>query len=120
MKNIYLFSFLLFFAIEQSFAQRNNKSHLTDDSTYLFADLPLEELMKIKITTASTISQNENSAAATTIVITEKQINIRGYQTLLDVLRDLPDFKVDDNSSSSSGNTITIRGINGQYKFITN
>ena len=118
MKNIYLFIVALFCTIGSASAQKTDKSASSNDSIYLFADLPLEELMKIKITTASKISQNANTAAATTIVITEKQIAIRGYQTLVDVLRDLPDFKIDDNASSSSGNTITIRGITGQDKFI--
>lgn len=88
------------------------------DSSDIFLELSLEDLMQVNVTTASKMSQNANKVPATMIVVTEEQITTRGYQTLLDVLRDLPDFKVDENSSEVTSNTITIRGIIGQDKFI--
>jgi len=86
------------------------------DSTNLFG-LTIQELLNLKITTASKTEQKAGNAPATIVVVTEEQISVRGYQSLLDVLRDLPDFKVDENCSSE-GNRITVRGISGQEKFI--
>ena len=53
-------------------------------------DLSLEELMDIKVTTATRTSQKIAEAPATMNVITAKQIKERGYQQLEDALRDIP------------------------------
>jgi outer membrane receptor for ferrienterochelin and colicin len=81
-------------------------------------ELSLKDLLNLKITTASKISQESDKAAATVIVITAEQIKIRGYQSLLDVLQDLPDMKVDDKLYTLALNNFTMRGIPGQDKFI--
>jgi outer membrane receptor for ferrienterochelin and colicin len=52
--------------------------------------LSLEELMNIKVVTASGSEQPINEAPSTMIVITEQQIQERGYEQLDDVLRDIP------------------------------
>ena len=80
--------------------------------------LSLKDLLNTKITTASKNSEELDKAAATVIVITEDQIRTRGYQSLLDVLQDLPDVKVDDKLYMFSLNNITMRGVPGQDKFI--
>ena len=59
------------------------------------ADLSLEELMEIEITTASLTTETVGNAPARVEVITAAQIERRGYTSLVDVLKDLPDFKVD-------------------------
>ncbi|HSA04931.1 MAG TPA: TonB-dependent receptor plug domain-containing protein, partial [Tenuifilaceae bacterium] len=53
-------------------------------------NLSLEELMSIKITTASNVSEKLNDAPATIIVLTQKQILDMGYIKLSDILDDLP------------------------------
>lgn len=80
--------------------------------------LSLEELMNINVTTPTLSAQKSGQSPATVIVITEDQINQRGYQTLADVLRDLPEFKVDDKSDPQFYNNISARGINRQDKFV--
>src|SRR5215217_7340509 len=59
------------------------------------AQLSLEELMALKISTASLIPENQSDAPARVQVIPAAQIQRRGYRSLLDVLKDLPEFKVD-------------------------
>ena len=81
-------------------------------------NLTLKDLLNVKITTASKTSQELDKAPATVIVITEEQIKMRGYQSLLDVLKDLPDMKVDDKLYTFSLNNFTMRGVPGQDKFI--
>ena len=52
--------------------------------------LTLEELMDVKVTTATRTSQKITDAPATMNVITARQIKERGYQQLEDALRDIP------------------------------
>jgi outer membrane receptor for ferrienterochelin and colicin len=81
-------------------------------------ELSLKDLLNVKISTASKTSQELDKAPATVIVITDEQIKMRGYQSLSDVLQDLPDMKVDDKLYTLSLNNFTMRGIPGQDKFI--
>lgn len=90
----------------------------TDANKVDLTELSLEQLHNIKITSASKIRQEAGQAPATVVVITEEQIRIRGYRSLLDVLMDLPDFKIDDKVYSINRNRFTLRGIEGQEKFV--
>ena len=81
-------------------------------------ELSLKDLLNVKITTASKTSQESDKAPATVIVITADQIKMRGYQSLADVLQDIPDMKVDDKLYTLALNNFTVRGIPGQDKFI--
>ncbi|MFC2104808.1 TonB-dependent receptor plug domain-containing protein, partial [Bacteroidota bacterium] len=81
--------------------------------------MSLKELMNIEImTTSRTQKQESEKAPATVVVITTEQIEARCYQSLLDVLYDLPDIKVDYGVDPRWMNDITIRGIRGMDKFI--
>jgi outer membrane receptor protein involved in Fe transport len=55
----------------------------------------IEDLMNVLVTTASRGPEGIGSAPARVQVVTAAQIERRGYRSLLDVLKDLPDFKVD-------------------------
>jgi outer membrane receptor for ferrienterochelin and colicin len=81
-------------------------------------ELSLDELQNVTIVTASKNAMQAGQAPATAYVVTEEQIRIRGYRSLLDILLDAPDFKVDDRVYSLNRNIITMRGIDGQEKFI--
>lgn len=70
-------------------------------SDFMF-EMTLEELLQVEVTTASNRAEKLNRAPATIIVITEQEINERGYLELFDVLNDLPGFDLsrafgDDN-----------------------
>jgi len=80
--------------------------------------LTLKELLNVKITTASKTLQSIDLASAVVRVITRDQIRSRGYQSLLDVLYDLPDFKVDDKMYSGMRNSLTVRGTQGSEKIL--
>ena len=65
-------------------------------------ELSLEELLSVEVVSASNKAELLNRAPATVIVITEEEINERGYFELYDVLNDLPGFDMsrafgDDN-----------------------
>lgn len=77
----------------------------------LFMDIPF-------IVTASMIAQPLQEAPATVHVVTRKQIKERGYNNLLDLLKELPGVDVQDRCCEETYNEIRIRGINKQEKFI--
>src|ERR1700730_9549294 len=80
--------------------------------------LSLKELLNVKVTTASKTLQDFGVVPASIILITREQIKNRGYQSLLDVMYDLPDVKVDDKIYSGIRNTFTIRGTQGEEKLV--
>jgi outer membrane receptor for ferrienterochelin and colicins len=61
-----------------------------NDSLNKLLDLSLEELMNIKVVTASGYLQSIAEAPSTITVITAQQISDRGYEQLEDALRDIP------------------------------
>lgn len=81
-------------------------------------DYSLEELLKLRVVTASKVEEGVTTAPGDILVITRKQIIERGYRNLEDVLRDLPSVDVQTHSSSTSYNNIALRGIFGNSKFI--
>lgn len=81
-------------------------------------EMSLKDLLNVKVTTASKSLQDIGIAPATITVITKEQIRMRGYQSLLDLIYDLPDVKVDDKIYSGIRNSFTVRGIQGSEKFI--
>ncbi|MFA5420073.1 MAG: TonB-dependent receptor plug domain-containing protein, partial [Bacteroidales bacterium] len=56
-------------------------------------ELDLQQLSKLKITSASKVVQNIGDVPSTVYVITKDQIRENGYFTLEDVLSDLPGFQ---------------------------
>ncbi len=55
-------------------------------------NMSLEDLLNMKITTASNTGEKLSKAPATIMVITEQDIQKRGYTEIYDVLNDLPGF----------------------------
>ncbi|GAB3911291.1 TonB-dependent receptor plug domain-containing protein [Mucilaginibacter boryungensis] len=105
----FCFSFLLLLVYTTGYGQH--------DTTKL-EDLSLKGLLDVKVVTASKTSQNSGTAPATVTVVSKDQIRTRGYQSLLDLIVDLPDMKLDDKIYPGSGNSITVRGIQGQQNFV--
>jgi iron complex outermembrane receptor protein len=78
---------LLFFLSEPLFLFAQNDSVPAMDT---LLQLSLEQLMNIKVVTASGFLQTTAEAPSTITVITAKQIEERGYEQLEDALRDIP------------------------------
>ena len=113
MKNptsLFLCLLLMFFVIQ---ARAQSDSTIVD-----ITELSLSDLQNVKIVTANKTLMAADQVSATAYVITEEQIRIRGYRSLLDVLADVPDIKIDDKIYSLNRNIITLRGIDGQDKFL--
>lgn len=94
--------------IEDSLKMRNDLSNLS-----------IEELGNIEIISTSRASTEPVSySAANVFVVTAQQIDERGYTSLLEVLSDLPDIKIDRMNDPRWVNDVTIRGVRGSDKFI--
>jgi outer membrane cobalamin receptor len=78
----------------------------------------LEELMRIQITTASRATEELADAPARVEVVTAAQIQRRGYRSLSDVLKDLPDFKVDLAGNWDFPAELTVQGVRGATRVI--
>ncbi len=93
-------------------------AHAGEESFEMILELPLSALMKLEVTTPSSTRQKLEDAPGTIIVITQQQIEERGYVNLLDLLQDLPGIDVNQKSIEEFYNQVTIRGNVGNNKFI--
>jgi outer membrane cobalamin receptor len=82
------------------------------------ADATLDDLMRLSVTTASRTSESLLDAPARMQVITDHQIRRRGYRSLGDVLKDLPDFKVDFGGDPDYPVQLTVQGTTGARNVI--
>ncbi len=89
------------------------------DSTRIsFLEMSLEELMDLKVVSASRMEEKTSDAPATIHLITDDQIRTRGYMNLEEVLEDIPEIEIQKKASVEYSNYFTIRGIDGSEKFI--
>lgn len=110
-KTLLVLAIVVFQSVNLAFSQ--------DTDTDALLDMSLEELMNLEVyTTSRTQSQESKTAPATVRVITEEQIQLRGYQSLLDIFYDMPEVKVDFGVDPRWMNDITMRGIRGMDKFV--
>jgi outer membrane receptor for ferrienterochelin and colicins len=86
--------------------------HAQDTSKVNLAGMSLEDLMNIKVVSASGAAQTINDAPSTIRVITAQQIEERGYEHLADVLRDLEGVDL-IHASGYLPNVIYFRGLYG-------
>ncbi len=68
--------------------------------------------------TTRNMTEQADKAPATVWVVTDEQIALRNYQSLLEVLYDIPDLKVDYAVDPRWSHDVSIRGIRGMDRFI--
>ena len=78
----------------------------------------VESSLNRKTFTASQIEQYASEAPATVYVVTRQQIQNRGYESLLDVLDDIPEVEIHRYGSPEFNQHITLRGVAGNEKFL--
>jgi outer membrane receptor protein involved in Fe transport len=78
----------------------------------------IEDLMNILVTTASKGAEGIAAAPARVQVVNAAQIERRGYRSLLDVLKDLPDFKVDVAGDQDYPAEVTVMGTRGTSRLV--
>lgn len=72
-------------------------------------DLPIEELMNLKITTASKKSETLKEIPASVVIITRRDIERYGYVTLEEIFQNIPGFYI-VNNMGFLGSSIGVRG----------
>jgi outer membrane receptor for ferrienterochelin and colicin len=82
------------------------------------AQRTLEDLLNITITTATRTAEGLADAPARVQVVTAAQIQRRGYRSLSDVLKDLPDFKVDLAGNWDFPAEVTVQGVRGAARIV--
>ena len=80
------------------------------DSTQDFTKMSIEDLMKIKVTSASKKSQPLDSAPAAISVITQNDIHRSGARTIVEALRLIPGVEI--GRYTQNYYAVTIRGFN--------
>lgn len=111
------FLFLLFL-VYGTYAQKRKSEPINKEIDYLF-DLELEELFNLEVSGSSRIlKKSAAKAPAQVLIITKKQIENRGYLSLIELLEDLPGFKVDRLADPRYLNDVSIRGLRYSDKFI--
>ncbi len=78
----------------------------------------LEDLMSVTITTATRSAEGLAQAPALVRVVTEQQIERRGYRSLADILKDVPEFKVDIAGDQDYPTELTVQGTRGASRVI--
>jgi outer membrane cobalamin receptor len=84
----FVFPLLIYFSADAQQILKHDKKDTVPVGNLV--DLSLEQLMNIKVVTASGYPQTATEAPSTITVITAKQIAERGYLRLEDALRDVP------------------------------
>ncbi len=83
-----------------------------------WADLSLEQLLRLRVTAASRTAEKASEAPATVYVISRHDIRARGYSTLVDVLKDLPGMETVEQYYSEQGTLVPVRGVVGNNKIV--
>ena len=78
----------------------------------------VESLLNRKTTTAAQIEQFASEAPATVYVISKEQIQNRGYESLLDILDDIPEVEIQRLGNPEFNQHISFRGVAGNEKFL--
>ncbi len=90
-----------------------------EDSTFRWNQLGNKDLIQHppkenqKIYAANRIPEHSDELPVRTYIITNEEINLNGYTTLVDVLKTLPGFRTSQPSSALYGETFTMRGLFG-------
>jgi len=115
MKELFFVLTLTFlcFIIKPVYAQEDSLQ--TEKSLF---DMSLEELMNVRVVTASKVSEKASTAPATVYVVTRQQIDGRNYSCLRDLLEDIPQVEVQRNAGTSLGDIYTMNGMTGNEKFV--
>ena len=92
----------------------DESSQLVDEDEWIF-DLPLEELVNVKIVSAAKTSEKIEEIPASVVLITREEIEYFGYATLTELLEHIPGlYQIDDYQEGSKF------GVRGFWSGVTN
>jgi outer membrane receptor protein involved in Fe transport len=94
---------------------------ITPEDEAFYGSMSLEALLAVRpwsVTTASKREQDSMTAPGTVFVVTKEDILLRGYASIVDVLRDLPGMEVAEYANKSIGSQVAVRGLLGNHKIV--
>ncbi len=83
-----------------------------------FFQATLGDILDTPLLAASYAPERPSDAAATAYVVTGETIRKRGYETLVDLLDDMPQFQVQRNSDVRRLNLLSVRGIPNNERLV--
>ena len=97
-----------------------NNSYSQDIEKYF--KMNIEDLMNVKIITASRSAKSIKELPSTVHIITREEILNNNYSTLVDALKDIPSIKVSQPGTGSHGEKYVMRGLwgNNYAKILVN
>ena len=78
----------------------------------------LDARINKKVISASLLEQFASEAPAKVYVIGKEQIKNRGYESLIDILEDIPEVEIQGLANPEFNNHISFRGVAGNEKFL--
>jgi iron complex outermembrane receptor protein len=96
-----------------AFAKQTSPAQQEDEAPEL-GELSLEELMEVKVATATAAVQSIGEAPSTVFVFTEATLRLRGYTDLSQLLEDLPELQVHYHAEPEWNELVGVRGILGR------
>jgi len=102
---VFLTIFLLFSSLSAQETTRKKSP------VHMLISMNLEDLMKIKVSSATLFREELENTPATMYVITKEDIARKGFRSLVDVLNSIPGIKLDRYSGPVSIHEFTIRGL---------
>ena len=117
--SLMFFQCIWLFAFTQPDTIPNNKNLFALTADDITRDQKLvESLLNRKTTTAAQIEQFASEAPATVYVISKEQIQNRGYESILDILDDIPEVEIQRYGNPEFNQHISFRGVAGNEKFL--
>ncbi|NIM14255.1 MAG: TonB-dependent receptor [Candidatus Aminicenantes bacterium] len=101
----------LLFSLEQEESKKKE-----DSQTDKLFKMSLEELMKVKVTTASRTPERIGEIPASVVLITREDIEIFGYRTLAEILENIPGLYAIDDYGEYGANF----GVRGFWSGVVN
>ena len=83
-----------------------------------FFQSSLKEILDTPLLAASYAEERPSDAAAAAYVVTAETMEKRGYETLSDLLSDMPQFQLQRNADVRRLNIVTVRGIPGNERLL--
>jgi outer membrane receptor for ferrienterochelin and colicin len=83
------------------------------------ADVPLEDLMELSLSSITRMDTKLHNSPVSAYVVTQQDINKKGYRYLIDILKNTPGIYIVENSLvEKAGTEIYVRGILSNSKML--
>jgi outer membrane receptor for ferrienterochelin and colicin len=94
------------------------KGKKKEDLEYVYTYASIQARQQVETSLATGKNEKLEDIPATGYFISAEDIRQRGYTSLLDVLRDIPEIEIQEKASSAVRNIISSRGMEGSGRFM--